>query len=156
MMMYPGASCQGKQSLNDKYKSQNCRAFYREKFCFYGKRCHFRHEYRSFQKIHRHYYMAHLCAFSHSHSELLEASRDLPDGTKRLDKGESISSAEKWGINSDLSTDSASEEDQSEEDSDCQQSTGRRLAIFQTITSSEGGKEYNSDISSASSTPQKR
>ena len=90
--------CQSKQNQNDKYKSQNCRAFYREKFCFYGKRCHFRHEYRSFTKIHRHYYMAHLCALGYNHREMLEESRNLPDGS------ESDTSAEARAIDEERTT----------------------------------------------------
>ena len=71
--------------LNDKYKSQNCRQFYREKLCPYGKRCHFRHEYRSFKKIHRHYYMVHLAALSQAHFDVIEAARDAPDGSEPND-----------------------------------------------------------------------
>ena len=123
-MMY---NCQSKQSLNDKYKSQNCRAFYREKFCFYGKRCHFRHEYRSFSKIHRHFYMAHLCALRHSNADMLSESRALPDGSKRE---QSMMGRD----HSDLSTDSGSEEEEHLVVSGS--SRTRRLAVFQAITAS--------------------
>jgi len=71
--------------LNEKYKSQNCRQFYREKLCPYGKRCHFRHEYRSFKKIHRHFYQAHVSAMSQTYGDILDESRDAPDGSAPVD-----------------------------------------------------------------------
>ena len=127
--------CQGKQNQNDKYKSQNCRAFYREKFCFYGKRCHFRHEYRSFTKIHRHYYMAHLCALRHNHCEILAESRNLPDGgsSSVCDEVQADQRQDKYASRqfSDLSTDSASEEDEFfTAETSPGEGLGRRLAIF--------------------------
>ena len=130
--------CQGKQNQNDKYKSQNCRAFYREKFCFYGKRCHFRHEYRSFTKIHRHYYMAHLCALRHNHCEILSESRYLPDGSSSdiiaIDEKTTTQMDKYTKQFSDLSTDSASEEMEDEVTVGAEMSPGeglgRRLAIF--------------------------
>ena len=67
-------------SLNEKYKSQNCRMFYEEKYCIFGDRCHFRHDFRSFDKIHRHFYMIHIAALRLTAEELLEDSRMQPDG----------------------------------------------------------------------------
>lgn len=69
------AMCKG-----DKYKSQNCRSFHREKFCMYGERCHFRHEYRTFNKIHRHFYIAHAASLRITAEEILAESRTQPDG----------------------------------------------------------------------------
>ena len=54
-----------------KYKSQNCRAFHKDKYCPYGSRCVFRHEYRSFQKIHRHFYMMHVNALRSNFKDLI-------------------------------------------------------------------------------------
>ena len=65
---------------NDKYKSQNCRSFYKEKCCLRGERCHFRHEFRSFTKIHRHFYIAHSTALRITAEEILQESRLQPDG----------------------------------------------------------------------------
>lgn len=45
----------------------------------YGDRCHFRHEFRSFTKIHRHFYMAHAAALRMTAVEILELSKQLPD-----------------------------------------------------------------------------
>lgn len=45
-----------------------------------GERCHFRHEFRSFTKIHRHFYMAHFAALRLTAEEILAESRLQPDG----------------------------------------------------------------------------
>ena len=58
--------------LNDNYKTQNCSQFHKEKLCFYGKRCIFRHEHKKFSKIHRHYYLSHLATVRYSHLEAIE------------------------------------------------------------------------------------
>ena len=49
--------------FDDKLRTKNCRTFYREKVCNYGSRCMFRHEHRHIRQIHRHYYVAKLCAY---------------------------------------------------------------------------------------------
>lgn len=46
----------------------------------YGDRCHFRHEFRTFIKIHRHFYMAHVAALRVTADEILAESRAMPDG----------------------------------------------------------------------------
>lgn len=46
----------------------------------YGDRCHFRHEFRTFSKIHRHFYMAHVAALRVTADEILADSRAMPDG----------------------------------------------------------------------------
>ena len=45
-----------------------------------GERCHFRHEFRSFTKIHRHFYIAHSTALRITAEEILQESRLQPDG----------------------------------------------------------------------------
>lgn len=141
-----------KQGLNDKYKSQNCRQFYREKFCPYGKRCHFRHEYRSFKKIHRHYYQCHLAAISITHFDVLADSENARSGkceeNSKLEL--SFESSSKLGnhvglkqqSSTDLSTDECSDH---QEDSLLTGNTlleGRRLPIFQSLTSIEEADDY--------------
>lgn len=51
----------------------------------YGHRCHFRHEFRSFQKIHRHFYMCHLAALRVSSKEIIDESKAMPDGSDELE-----------------------------------------------------------------------
>jgi hypothetical protein len=46
----------------------------------YGDRCHFRHEFRSFNKIHRHFYTAHYSALRVTAHEILSESKAMPDG----------------------------------------------------------------------------
>jgi hypothetical protein len=46
----------------------------------YGDRCHFRHEFRSFAKIHRHFYTAHYAALRVTAHEILAESKAMPDG----------------------------------------------------------------------------
>lgn len=46
----------------------------------YGDRCHFRHEFRTFIKIHRHFYLAHVAALRITADEILADSRSMPDG----------------------------------------------------------------------------
>ena len=46
----------------------------------FGERCHFRHEFRSFNKIHRHFYIAHAAALRLTAEEILNESKSLPDG----------------------------------------------------------------------------
>ena len=73
--------------LKENYKSQNCSQFYRDKLCFYGKRCIFRHEFRSFTKLHRHYYMVHLAAVSLTHHDILSEAKNAPDGSEDYEPG---------------------------------------------------------------------
>ena len=85
--------------------------------------------------------MAHLCALRHNHCEILDESRNLPDGSSN----EPIAIEEKTTTTqmdkdkytkqfSDLSTDSASEEMEDEVNVGAEMSPGeglgRRLAIF--------------------------
>ena len=51
----------------------------------YGHRCHFRHEFRSFTKIHRHYYMCHMAALRLTSGEILDESKVMPDGAEELE-----------------------------------------------------------------------
>lgn len=141
---------QQKTSVNDKYKSQNCRQFYREKYCPYGKRCHFRHEYRSFKKIHRHFYMAHLAAISLSHEDVLADSRQMPDGSEaapfELHECASDCSFEilekeierRSSSNSDCSTDAALSSCDHDSAESCSSAASQRprLAIFESIAAS--------------------
>ena len=46
----------------------------------FGERCHFRHEFRSFTKIHRHFYIAHAAALRLTAEEILLDSKIMPDG----------------------------------------------------------------------------
>lgn len=46
----------------------------------YGERCHFRHDYRNFSKIHRHFYIAHAAALRLTAEEILLQSKYMPDG----------------------------------------------------------------------------
>ena len=66
---------QAPSRTNDRYKSQNCSLFYRERVCLFGKRCNFRHEHKSFAKLHRHYYTPHLAALLLTHEDVLHQSR---------------------------------------------------------------------------------
>ena len=118
--------------LNDKYKSQNCRQFYREKLCPYGKRCHFRHEYRSFKKIHRHYYMAHLAAMSITYEDVLEISKSLPDGTEPNDQFTTTSSDSSFELEKTTIKD--------QEDETAQIMGYKRLSCFQFATDSAKSK----------------
>jgi len=52
-----GMTIQGTFEL---YAATNCRIFHKNLYCKLGSRCFFRHEHKSFDKIHRHYYMSHL------------------------------------------------------------------------------------------------
>jgi len=56
-------SARAAAGMDDKLRTKNCRTFYREKVCNYGSRCMFRHEHRHIRQIHRHYYVAKLCAY---------------------------------------------------------------------------------------------
>ena len=56
----------------DNYKTQNCTQFHKEKVCFYGARCIFRHEQKRLKKIHKHYYIVHLAALHLTHCDVLE------------------------------------------------------------------------------------
>jgi len=49
-------------------------------------RCHFRHEYRTFKKIHRHYYIVHLAALNLTYEDILSDSRGAPDGSNQVEK----------------------------------------------------------------------
>lgn len=48
------------QATFELYAATNCRIFHKNLYCKLGKRCFFRHEHKSFDKIHRHYYMPRL------------------------------------------------------------------------------------------------
>ena len=50
-----------KQNKN-KIKTRKCGPFYSDKVCLYGARCLFRHEFRAYNTIFRHYYVPHLYA----------------------------------------------------------------------------------------------
>ena len=63
------------EMMHDKFKTQNCRMFHREKFCPFGKRCHFRHDHRTFTKIHKAFYMSHACALRLTAEEILAEVR---------------------------------------------------------------------------------
>ena len=66
--------------LNDSYKTQNCSQFHKEKICFYGKRCIFRHEHKKWQKLHRHFYIAHLDTIQYTYHEIFDqAQNDIED-----------------------------------------------------------------------------
>ena len=153
--------------LNDKYKSQNCRQFYREKFCQYGKRCHFRHEYRSFKKIHRHFYQSHLAALTHRYLDVLSDSKSAPDGVPPacFEEGtdsdlsfeagvkELVLGSTKQSQNStDISTDSGSEalHNQGEEYNPTIPESSR-LSIFQSVASLEETEADKPDKSGNSS-----
>jgi hypothetical protein len=41
----------------------------------YGERCHFRHEFRQFSKLHKHFYLVHIKAMPFYAQEILEESR---------------------------------------------------------------------------------
>lgn len=58
----------------DKFKTSNCRLFYKEKYCPHGFKCHFRHDFKSFDKIHRVFYSAHAEALRFTHEEILQES----------------------------------------------------------------------------------
>ena len=66
------------EGRNDKFKTQNCRMFHKEKYCPFGSRCHFRHEYRSFVKVHKVFYMAHTSALRLTAEEILTEAKTLP------------------------------------------------------------------------------
>lgn len=72
------------QNQHDKYKSQNCRQFHQEQYCGYGTRCHFRHEFRSFTKIHRHYYMCQIAALPAREAGLFDSAAETVTPAKRL------------------------------------------------------------------------
>lgn len=147
-----------KQGLNDKYKSQNCRQFYREKFCQYGKRCHFRHEYRTFQKIHRHHYQAHLAAINVTSNLILAEAKSAPEGTLSDDckklaltegqhcSEESFETSKMGSVrtaSSDISTDSVSQH--------CDNFLsiiphGNRLSIFQSVTQMERETDDTAEV----------
>ena len=63
-----------KLKQHDIFKTQNCRAFWKGKFCHYGKRCQFRHEHRAFEKLHKHFYMDKLAAIQYTSEEILADS----------------------------------------------------------------------------------
>lgn len=81
----------------EKYKTQNCRVFHQELVCAYGSRCLFRHEFRSFEKIHRHYYQCHLTTVELRAEAILSSETDNTQTTeapvKRLSLFEGITSA---------------------------------------------------------------
>ena len=58
--------------LGEKYKTQHCRSFTREKYCAFGQRCHYTHEKRTLIKLHRHYYQMHLATMKLKNQELLD------------------------------------------------------------------------------------
>jgi hypothetical protein len=59
--------------------------FHNQQYCVYGPECHFRHEFRSFNKIHRHYYMCHIQALPIVSEEILTESQNMPDGCEDLE-----------------------------------------------------------------------
>ena len=59
-----------------KYKTQHCKAYLYEKVCVFGRRCHFKHDQRTYNKIHRHFYMMHLAAQAIKHEDILAESKD--------------------------------------------------------------------------------
>ena len=65
-----------KLKAHDIFKTQNCRAFWKGRFCQYGKRCQFRHEHRSFEKLHKHFYMEKLAAIQYTCDDILADSND--------------------------------------------------------------------------------
>lgn len=131
---------------NDKYKSQNCRQFYRDKFCLYGKRCHFRHEYRTFKKIHRHHYMAHLAAMNITFEDIITESKQKDVS---VCKEETSCESSDLGLKgaSDISTDSGSA-DLSEESLEAIPQTSR-LSVFHQITCDESEEEEADKLTEA-------
>ena len=69
-----------KNYKNEKYKTLNCRSFYKTKFCPFGDKCHFRHDFRALSRLHRHFHMAHLNALRFTAQEILVESTTQPDG----------------------------------------------------------------------------
>ena len=86
-----------KLKAHEIFKTQNCRAFWKGKFCQYGKRCQFRHEHRGFEKIHKHFYMDKLAAIQYTSSDILAESNDCeytkedPQSTAALSFSDSTS-----------------------------------------------------------------
>lgn len=53
----------GIASYGNCFKQMNCREFSREKYCPLGSKCIFRHEHRTMQQLHRHYYTSHIYTY---------------------------------------------------------------------------------------------
>ena len=82
-------SARAAAGMDDKLRTKNCRTFYKEKVCNYGSRCMFRHEHRHIRQIHRHYYVAKLCAYE----TLFQYSKDQDNFVNSYETGVSKLSA---------------------------------------------------------------
>lgn len=76
-------SARAAAGMDDKLRTKNCRTFYKEKVCNYGSRCMFRHEHRHIRQIHRHYYVAKLCAYE----SLFQYSKDQDEFVAKYETG---------------------------------------------------------------------
>ena len=127
--------------MKDLYKSQNCSQFYKDKCCNYGKRCTFRHEFRSFKKLHRHYYISHLAALTGTHIDLLDQAKNAPDGSE-LQHEELLTptTSETSDSESDVPESDTSKDrlNASQLDDTYRVSGARRLSCFVLYTQSEG------------------
>ena len=76
-------SARAAAGMDEKLRTKNCRTFYKEKVCNYGSRCMFRHEHRHIRQIHRHYYVAKLCAYE----TLFQYSKDQEEFVTSYETG---------------------------------------------------------------------
>lgn len=60
------------RKIQYQYKTQRCRSFYQNKVCPYGLKCTFRHEFRSFAKLHKYFYVTHLYRLKQINQHLME------------------------------------------------------------------------------------
>ena len=105
--------------------------------CTYGKRCTFRHEFRTFKKLHRHYYMDHLAALSSTHFDILDQARAAPaESKKRTEATTPATSDTSDSEENDLF--SVTEADRKQQDDEVYRVNGtRRLNCFVLCTQSD-------------------